>query len=203
MKKTILFLIPLLSFILSICVYATCITKDVSSCVIRFHVKANSNTAYDQNLKLAVRDEIIAHISPLLKNSKNLSESYSILEENLSQIENISNNVLKKYNTNYHAKATLSEKKFPTKSYSNITLPAGKYDSLCIDLGEAAGENWWCVMFPPLCLNNSTLCLDEDAKRYLKNNLNADSFAIINTNDEKFTTVYRFKIFDYISSIIN
>ena len=203
MKKNLLFLLPLFSFILSICVYAASVTKDISSCVIRFHVKANSDSQLDQNIKLAVRNEVINYLAPVLKNSKSLSESYIILEENLSEIENISNNVLKKYNTNYRAKASLLKKSFPTKSYGSITLPAGKYDALCIDLGVANGENWWCVMFPPLCLNNSTITLDDDAKQYLKNNLSADSFAIINTNDENFTTIYRFKIFDLFSSILN
>ena len=202
-KKTLIFLLPLLSFILSVCVYASCVTRDVSGCVIRFHVKANSDAPYDQSVKLAVRDEVLRFISPALKNSKSISESYIILEENLSEIEKVSNNLLKKYNTGYRAKASLLKKSFPTKTYGNITLPAGKYDSLCIDLGDANGENWWCVMFPPLCFNNSTISIDEDAKNYLENNLNADTFAIINTNEENFTTVYRFKIFDYISSILN
>lgn len=203
MKRILISLVFGISLTLSLCVYASCVQSDISKNVIRLHIKANSNSLADQKIKLAVRDKVVAFLSPALKNSKSILQSQYIIEENLSEIEKLANDCLKEYNTNYLAKANLLQKDFPTKSYKNITLPAGKYLSLCIDLGSSDGENWWCVMFPPLCLNDSTLYLPEDSEKYLKQNLNSDSFAIIKTNDENFTTVYRFKIFDYISSILN
>lgn len=200
MKRILASLILGVCFSLSICVYAASVQNNISQNVIRLHVKANSDSEEDQRIKLAVRDAVTKYLAPLLKNAKSVSESAYIIEENIAEIENAANGILKDYNTDYLAKASLTTKNFPTKAYKNITLPAGDYRALSVDLGRASGKNWWCVMFPPLCLNESTLALPEDGKKYLEENLNSDSFAIINTNDENFITVYRFKIFDYISS---
>ena len=203
MKKLLASLVLALSFALSLCVYASCVQKDISENVIRFHVKANSNSEYDQSVKLKVRDRLNTYLAPILENSKSIEESRILISRHLDEIESIANNCLKENGADYSAKAYLTIREFPTKSYENITLPSGRYNALCIDLGRSEGENWWCVMFPPLCLNKSTVSLPADSESYLKNNLNKDSFAIIKTDEENFTTVYRFKIFDCISSLKN
>ena len=203
MKKLLICLITGVAFAMSICVYASCVQKDIGKNVIRFHVKANSDTEYDQKIKLMVRDEINTYLSPLLADSKNIYESHIIIRSNLDEIETLANEALAEAGADYSATVSLGEKDFPTKRYENVTLPAGRYNALCIDLGNADGENWWCVMFPPLCLNNSILSLPESSQAYLKQNLNEDSFAIINTDEDNFTTVYRFKIFDLFSSLFN
>lgn len=202
MKKLLISLLVGTAFALSLCVYASSVQNDISKNVIRLHVIANSDSEFDQSVKLEVKDEITKYLSPLLANSKSVFESETVIKNSVCEIEKIAENVLERRGAPYKAKASLSLRDFPTKRYSNVTLPAGTYKALCIDLGSACGQNWWCVMFPPLCLNSSTLSMPENSKNYLKENLNEDSFAIVNTNeDEDMMIVYRFKIFDYISSV--
>lgn len=205
-KKLLISLILGLSFALSMCVYASFVQKDISKNVIRLHIVANSDTDYDQQVKLLVRNSVNEYLSPLLKNSKSIEESEQIIKASLNNINAVANQTLKASNAPYTAEAFLGTRNFPTKQYENITLPSGTYKALCIDLGAAQGKNWWCVMFPPLCFNNSTVSMDDSCKEYLKNHLNADSFSLVNTREENsssFPVTYRFKIFDCLNSVNN
>lgn len=125
--------------------------EDISKKLIRFHVIANSDSTEDQALKLKVRDEVLAYISPKLSNSKSLEESRRIIKENNSNIQAIATDVVKKNGYKYSVKTQLSFEDFPVKTYGNITLPQGRYEAYRILIGDAKGQNWWCVMFPPLC----------------------------------------------------
>ncbi len=205
-KKLLISLVLGLSFALSMCVYASFVQKDISKNVIRLHIVANSDTDYDQQVKLLVRNSVNEYLSPLLKNSKSIEESEQIIKASLNNINAVANQTLKASNAPYTASACLGTRNFPTKQYENITLPSGTYKALCIDLGAAQGKNWWCVMFPPLCFNNSTVSMDDSCKEYLKNHLNADSFSLVNTKEENsssFPVTYRFKIFDCLNSVNN
>lgn len=201
MKKVFLLLLILLSFSVSVLSFASCVQKDISRSVIRFHVKANSNTEYDQNIKLKVRNKAVEFLSPKLEEAKSVDESVFIIKENIFELENAVNNYLKENNLPYCATVYLDKKSFPTKSYENVTLPAGNYNALCIDLGDAQGENWWCVMFPPMCFTDNSVKLSPASEEYLKQNLSQESYYIISANEEEITTVYRFKIFDCLESL--
>ncbi len=202
MKKILIPIFVGFAFFVSICAYASCIQSDISKNVIRLHIIANSDSEADQSIKLIVRDEISKYLAPLLKNSKSISESESIILSNLTKINEMATKVLQKNGVNYVATASLTEKTFPTRSYSNVTLPAGKYKALCINLGSGKGKNWWCVMFPPLCLNSSTLSMPKESENYLKSSLHSDSYNTITSNDtDSLNFVFRFKIFDYITSV--
>ena len=205
-KKLLISLMLGLSFALSMCVYASFVQKDISRNVIRLHIIANSDTDYDQQVKLLVRNSVNEYLSPLLKNSKSIEESEKIIKSSLNNINAVANQTLKASNVPYTASTCLGTRSFPTRQYENITLPSGTYKALCIDLGAAQGKNWWCVMFPPLCFNNSTVSMDDSCKEYLKNHLNADSFSLVNTKEENsssFPVTYRFKIFDCLNSVNN
>lgn len=201
MKKILISLVCGLAFALSLCAYASKVQNNISQNLIRLHVVANSNSEYDQKVKLIVRDKVNEYLAPILKNSKSVRESEKIISENLETIQKIANQTLKNENAPYLAKASLGVRSFPTKQYENLTLPAGNYNALCIDLGNASGKNWWCVMFPPLCINNSTASIDDTAKNYLKQHLDSDSFSLITSDNDNFPVVYRFKIFDCLNSI--
>ncbi len=119
--------------------------------LIRFHVIANSDTLYDQSIKLKVRDAVIEKVNYVLNSAKNEKEAEQLLERHSKEILETANNILTKENCGYTATAKLGTSIFPTKTYGKITLPAGKYKAYKIILGEGKGKNWWCVLYPPLC----------------------------------------------------
>lgn len=113
---------------------------------IRFRVIANSDSIVDQNIKMEVKEEVEQEVYKLIGNSKNIDEAREILQNNLDKVDNIVN----KYNVSYDI--SYGNNYFPEKNYKGITYSAGNYESLVITLGSGSGHNWWCVLFPPLCL---------------------------------------------------
>lgn len=132
------------------------LTEALSNKLIRFHVIANSDSVEDQTLKLKIRDKILDYISPKLKKAKTLEESRKILKGEDAAINKIAKKVISKNGYSYTVKTALSSENFPVKSYGNITLPQGKYEAYRIIIGKGNGQNWWCVMFPPLCFVDVT-----------------------------------------------
>ena len=127
--------------------------EDIANEIIRFHVIANSNTDEDQALKLKVRDKAIEFVSNSLKESNSLEESRKFIIENKSNIESIAKS---ENGYDYNVTSSLSRENFPDKIYGDVVFPQGEYEAYRILIGEAKGENWWCVMFPPLCFVDGT-----------------------------------------------
>lgn len=119
--------------------------------LIRVHIVANSDSTFDQQVKLAVRDRIVAHLTPQLLGVKTIEQSRAIIYANLEALREEATRELQNHNCDYGVKVALGEFQFPTKSYGDLTLPQGEYQALKIVLGEGRGKNWWCVLFPPLC----------------------------------------------------
>jgi stage II sporulation protein R len=126
--------------------------KNIANEVVRLHVLANSDEDFDQNLKLEVRDEILKKFGGDLAKCKTVEESREYLNGALKNIENFAESVIKERGYNYSATVSLAKSFFPTKYYGELSLPPGEYEALKIEIGEAKGRNWWCVMFPPLCI---------------------------------------------------
>lgn len=120
--------------------------------LIRLHVVANSDTQQDQDIKMRVKEAIVEHLAPVMQTFSSKEEARSYLEDNLSKIQDIANEVLLKCGQEAAALVTLAQEEFDTRQYDTFALPAGVYDSLRIELGNAQGKNWWCVVFPTLCL---------------------------------------------------
>ena len=118
---------------------------------LRVHIRANSNQEADQAVKYQVKSAVVDFLTPKLANGKTFAEAYDILNENLDQIESVANNVLQENGFEYKSKARLNEEYFPTRSYGEYTLENGYYDALILELGSGTGNNWWCVVYPPLC----------------------------------------------------
>ncbi len=119
---------------------------------IRFRVIANSNSFEDQNIKLKVRNNLQKQMTSVLKDSTSIEESRTILKNNvLVFFENV-NNTLKKINSNQNFTVKYGKNYFPEKKYKGVTYKEGEYESLVVTLGNGKGDNWWCVLFPPLCL---------------------------------------------------
>ncbi len=119
---------------------------------LRLHIIANSNAREDQQLKLEIRDYILQEKNDLLKNCKDKLQAQQIISANAESLENLANEVLEAHGKAYRAQVQVGKSTFPDKYYGAICYPAGEYDAVRIVLGDGGGENWWCVMFPPLCL---------------------------------------------------
>lgn len=120
--------------------------------VLRLHILANSDSPQDQALKLQVRDAILEEMGPQLGAAADLEEAQALAGENLDRVEAIARRTLDAAGCSLPVKAQLVEMYFNTRSYGSVTLPAGEYQALRVTIGEAQGQNWWCVMFPPLCI---------------------------------------------------
>ena len=119
--------------------------------LLRFHVIANSDSETDQNLKRDVRDRILEEFGHILAESDNISQTKTMVLENLAEIEEAARGEVVRQGFSYPVKAMLGEFDFPVKSYGSLILPAGRYEALRIVVGAGKGQNWWCVLFPPLC----------------------------------------------------
>ena len=124
--------------------------------IIRFHIRANSDREEDQSLKLKIRDEILKEMGDQFKGTVDLDESRKIIVENMQTMKTITEDVIQKEGEDYSVDVTLGQDNFPTRKYGNLVFPAGDYETLLITLGEGSGQNWWCVMFPPLCFVDIT-----------------------------------------------
>ncbi|MDR0958331.1 MAG: stage II sporulation protein R [Clostridiales bacterium] len=168
--------------------YAVKTQEGIAGEVIRFHVLANSDSEYDQNLKLKVRDKIVGYMSEFFDENTNLEKARNIITENINNIEAVAMDTLHENNSDYSVNAEITTDFFPTKVYKNAVFPAGEYETLRIVIGEGKGKNWWCVMFPPLCfLDASSAELPYDSKQELKSVLTEDEYQVItNSNSPPF-----------------
>lgn len=184
---------------------ATDLSNEISGKLIRFHVIANSDTKEDQSLKLKVRDEILKYISPKLKNSSSIEESRKILKDNDNEIKKIAVNCIKSNGYNYTVKSTLGHENFPVKTYGNITLPQGNYEAYRVIIGSGEGQNWWCVMFPPLCFIDITkgqVSYDK-TENEMKKVLNDKEYDEIDNRKEQTQIEYKFKIKEIFDKIVD
>lgn len=153
--------------------------------IMRFHVRANSDTQEDQELKMAVKEDVVTYLKPLLEDCKSVAESKSVIVSNLQNIYTVAVNTIVEQGYDYEVRVYVTEEEFPVKTYGDLTFPAGKYQALRIDLGEAKGQNWWCVMYPPLCfIDESTAVVSEKGKEQLQETLTPEEYAKLFANSE-------------------
>ena len=126
----------------------------LSSELIRLHVIANSDSESDQAVKLKVRNSVLEVLTPLLDGVTNVSEAENIIKNELPQLSRVAETNLWRNGKYYSAKAEICWENYPTRHYDGFSLPAGDYISLKVILGEGKGHNWWCVVFPPLCMTS-------------------------------------------------
>lgn len=199
MKKLFCSVIAGIIITISITAYSDSIQSDIAHNIVRLHVIANSDSDEDQQLKLMVRDRILSEGRNIFGNVTNTEETKSLVEENLDKLEAAARDEIKKQGYDYDVKLKTGKFDFPAKEYENITLPAGEYYALRIEIGRAEGKNWWCVMFPPLCFVDASVGVsDEKSMEVLKNNLSEESYTLI-TQDTPSVEV-RFKIVDFVQS---
>jgi stage II sporulation protein R len=171
--------------------------EDLTENIFRLHIIANSDSTEDQNLKLKVRDEIIAYIKNLTNDCESKEEIISITSNNLNELASIAKETIIKNGYNYDVTVELGNFYFPTKYYGNISMPAGNYDAIRIKIGEANGQNWWCSLFPSLCFTDvSNGTIDKKADENLQKNLNSEEYSLITDTSPKIKI--KFKILELL-----
>ena len=184
--------------------YAKSVSANLSSSVFRLHIIANSDSEEDQNLKLLVRDNIINYMNTLISNSNSKNDIISIVSNHIEDFKNIALETIHSHGYNYNVNISIGNFYFPTKSYGDISFPSGHYDALKIEIGESIGQNWWCVLSPPLCfVNSSSGVVPDDSKNILKENLNSESYDIINSNNKNIdsSVKIKFKIVEFFNNL--
>ncbi len=153
------------------------ILDDITNSVIRFHIRANSDSEEDQALKIKVRDAVLSYLEPELSVAGNRKEAKAIMEEHLEDIEAVSLSVIRAEGYNYDVQAYLTKEEFPLKSYGDLLFPAGEYEALRVDIGESEGGNWWCVMYPGLCfVDTAGGVVSTDGKEELRQILTPEEY---------------------------
>lgn len=205
MKNKKLKHIVLLIFLLSLYVfiaaqsYVVAISTDLSNAVFRLHVIANSDTNEDQELKLKIRDSLLNYMNKICSNCTTKEEAISIAIQNKDEFQKIAEQTILENGYNYPVKININNFYFPTKNYGDISLPAGMYDALRVEIGEAKGKNWWCVMFPSLCfVDISSGIVDEKAKGELEDELQEESYSVI-SETKKTDIKFKFKIIEFFA----
>ena len=198
MKKSVLILLSTLLLLIALLsilpVHSESLIYDE---VLRLHVIANSDSDADQELKLLVRDAILEETQKILKNVKSREEAEKIISENSALLENIAIETVRKNQFDYPVTLELGREKYPTKNYESCAFPSGEYLSLRIKIGEASGQNWWCVLFPPLCLSAAT---DKDA--FTSVGITDSQYQIITETDNPKYKI-RFKLLESFEQLIN
>lgn len=167
--------------------------------VVRLHVLANSDSDDDQSLKLKVRDAILSYVSPLVIDSKSREEAIEILQREIESIKKEAKTVILEQGYGYDVDVTLTLEEYPTRNYESMSFPSGQYVSLRVLIGEAEGQNWWCVLFPPLCLSAAS-SKAESEESFIAVGLNSDQYKII-TESEDMKYYLRFKILEAMKNL--
>ena len=156
--------------------------------VFRFHVLANSDQGEDQALKMKVKEEVLSYMKENLPISNSAKMTKVWIENHLNEIEAVSENVILDEGYDYTVNARVQQCYFPDKSYGDVTFPEGKYQALRIEIGEAKGQNWWCVLYPNLCFMDAVhAVVPEEGKKDLERVLDEETYDMV-------TSTTRFKI---------
>ena len=186
-------------FVFSVVTYAKNIQNNIADNVLRLHIIANSNTENDQKLKLKVRDRFLKEGAEIFGADMRMEEAEKFIMKNRERLQEIARDEIRKNGYSYDVKIELGEFSFPAKFYDDIMLPSGKYRAVRIIIGEGKGENWWCVMYPPMCVIDDLTV--KKGKKKLKESLSGEEYRVV--SGENPPAEIRFKIVDIINSIMN
>lgn len=208
LKKTIwgrvcLILLLLVVFVFtSAFSYANTVSGEIADSVFRLHVIANSNSDEDQNLKYKVRDALIEYMNSICSNTTSKEEAINIAKSHIDDFYDIANNIIEENDFLYPVSIEIGKFEFPTKTYGDVSLPAGIYDALEVKIGEAVGQNWWCVMFPPLCfVDVSSGIVPDDSKEQLEESMPEEDYDLITKSDDSSDVHFKFKIVELFENL--
>lgn len=204
-KKSFRFLFLLASLFLLLCLLVFIFTseakakqvqKGIADEIIRFHVVASGNTYDEQVLKYKVKDALVKELSPLLKDAKSKDQALDIIESRINEIKLTAEEIITDNSSDNTVSVSLTSAYFPMKVYGSYTFPPGDYDALQVKIGKAKGENWWCVLFPPLCFVDETYSIvDEESGDQLQYLLTDDEYHEL-LSDKEIKVIYKFKLWE-------
>jgi len=164
---------------------------------IRLHVVANSDTQADQTLKLDIRDEVLTDVSGYLTDCNTKYEAEQILVKNQQRIAETASRVVAENGYDYDVSVVMGEEYYPTREYEGVSLPAGTYYSVRVNVGEAEGQNWWCVLFPPLCVGSATAKEELAAAGFTPNQIRV----LTETDNPRY--VLKFKVLEFLGKLFH
>lgn len=156
MKNFIIPALILIAIIAGIVIACGNFESETKTDYLRIHVRANSNDEVDQSVKYKVKDEVVKFITPYAAECSDKQTAIKVISNVLDGVEKVCDRVLKENGFNYTSRASIRQENFPTRVYGDLTLEEGVYDALIIELGTGKGDNWWCVIYPPLCFTSGT-----------------------------------------------
>jgi len=176
--------------------------KSIAQKILRFHVIANSDSNEDQNVKLKVRDGVLEYLQPYFENCKSKPDCKAVIEAKKSEIKNRAEEILRQEGFDESVEVKLQDRYFPVKSYGEYTFPEGEYEALCIEIGEAKGKNWWCVLYPRLCfIDTMYVVVPEESGEVLREVLTPDEYDSVFTDDGR-KIVIKSKACEWFENII-
>lgn len=180
--------------------YGQKVSTDIASSVFRLHVLANSDSKEDQALKLKVRDSLLNYMNQICENCNSKEDAIILVEKNKDSFKQIALDTINTEGYSYDVNINIGNFEFPTKNYGDISLPAGFYDALRVEIGEAKGQNWWCVMFPPLCfVDISSGIVPDESKELMEDNLTEEEFALVSKDSSK-DIKFKFKLLEFLGN---
>ena len=181
--------------------YVSAVSNNIADSVFRLHVIANSDSNEDQELKYKVRDAVLEYMNSITIDCSSKEEAIQIAKEHKDEFYKIAKQTIEENRYDYSVNIKIGNFNFPTKTYGDISLPAGNYDALRIEIGNASGQNWWCVMFPPLCfVDVSSGVVPDESKEIMQDNLSTEEYTLIsdlNSSDVKF----KFGLVEFFNNI--
>ncbi len=197
-KFTIILILFTIFFLITVYSYATNISNGLSENIFRLHILANSDSEEDQALKLKVRDGILDYMKTLTNSEQDKQAVIELSNYHKEDFKKIAEQIIQANGYDYSVNVEIGDFYFPTKYYGNISLPAGNYDALKIEIGKAEGQNWWCSLFPPLCfVSISSGVIDEEGEEYLRENLSEEEFSIVSNSSSE--VEFKFKLIELIN----
>ena len=188
----IIFLLFIVYILISVFSYSNAVSAGISESVFRLHVIANSDSYEDQNLKYLVRDALIEYMNSICEDISSKEEALKIAKENKGEFYNIAKKVIYDNGFNYDVNIDIGNFSFPTKTYGDISLPAGFYDALKVKIGSSSGQNWWCVMFPSLCfVDINEGIVPEKSKENLQDNMEEENYNLISSDTFEFKLKFK------------
>ncbi len=198
-RFTILFFLLFIYITISAISYTNAICTNIADSVFRLHVIANSNSTEDQNLKYIVRDSVLEYMNSITSGITDKVKIMEIVSSHLEGFKKIAQDTVYENGFDYEISVEIGNFEFPTKTYGDINFPPGYYDALKIKIGNAEGQNWWCVMFPPLCfIDVSSGIVPNDSKEILESELSNEEYHLISGTENE--SKIKFKIVEVLQN---
>ena len=181
--------------------YVDAVSNNIADSIFRLHVIANSDSKEDQDLKYKVRDAVLEYMNNISADCSSKEEVIRLAYEHQDDFISVAEKVIRENGFDYNVKIEIGNFEFPTKYYGDISLPAGFYDALKIEIGEAKGQNWWCVMFPPLCFVDVTSgVVPDESKQIMQDNLSDEEYSLISDNESS-DIKFKFSLIEFFKNI--